>query len=120
MEANELRIGNYVNIDSPEKTQKSILKIENGVQIDNLIHVLHSPIPLTDGLLLKAGFEYDEYQYLYELNTVIIHIQNGILTFRKHYLLNKEFEYEEIEIKYLHQLQNLYFALTGKEIEIKL
>jgi hypothetical protein len=26
----------------------------------------------------------------------------------------------EVEIKYLHQLQNLYFSLTGKELEIKL
>lgn len=25
-----------------------------------------------------------------------------------------------IEVKYLHQLQNLYFALTGKELDIKL
>lgn len=25
-----------------------------------------------------------------------------------------------IEVKYLHQLQNLYFALTGKELDIRL
>ncbi len=27
---------------------------------------------------------------------------------------------EEIQIKYLHQLQNLYFALTGTELNIKI
>ena len=28
--------------------------------------------------------------------------------------------YEQKKIKYLHQLQNLYFALTGKELDVKL
>ena len=77
-------------------------------------------MPLTDELLLKAGFDYDQYQVLYELNTVIIHLVGGKFYFRKHYLSNKEFEYEEIEVRYVHQLQNLYFALTGEELEIKL
>ena len=29
-------------------------------------------------------------------------------------------EFKNMEIKYLHQLQNLYFALTGEELEVKL
>jgi hypothetical protein len=32
---------------------------------------------------------------------------------------NNNSHWLDIEIKYVHQLQNLYFALTGEELEIK-
>jgi len=77
------------------------------------------PIPLTEEWLLRFGFELkeavmDEKKYY------------GWLNFSFHLDINfieKSFFYHwmggNIDIKYVHQLQNLYFALTGEELEIK-
>jgi hypothetical protein len=36
----ELRIGNYINIDNIETKEKILFKIETGCQIDNLKNIL--------------------------------------------------------------------------------
>ncbi len=68
------------------------------------------PIPLTEEWLVKFGFE-AENGYPFKMLKGFIKIRNGIWFF-KYYDL-------DIEIKHVHQLQNLYFALTGEELEIK-
>ena len=69
------------------------------------------PIPLNKEWLLKFGFEKDN-----ELNFVKF-------SFKVHFWSNyNSYMYGwiggNIEIKYVHQLQNLYFALTGEELTI--
>ncbi len=115
----ELRIGNYV---FPKKSSGA--KSVNGVVFaidDYLVSVkgnhnqydyhLLEPIPLTEELLFKCGFEKKQlgsatvyYHPLIELDT--------------HFCLNGV-DYN-IQVKSLHQLQNLYFDLTGREIEVDL
>lgn len=73
------------------------------------------PIPLTEEILLKAGFEKDTGEfYIYKDITV-----------RKTYYSDDFwrfiFKHQRIkDIKYLHDLQNTIFALTGEEIKIEL
>lgn len=74
------------------------------------------PIPLTEEILLKCGFEkvrYEKYAHN-ELNKLRAypHVMKdgfGIYIMGSYTLPN---------IKHLHELQNLFFALTGKELEI--
>jgi hypothetical protein len=45
-------------------------------------------------------------------------MNNGFIIYQ--YGDNFVFEYREgVKVKYVHQLQNLYFALTGEELTIK-
>ena len=76
---------------------------------------LVEPIPLTKEWLLKFGFKYKEMyyesEYLTALNDCFIVVERVTGFFYVDAPNN--------EIKYVHQLQNLYFALTGEELEIK-
>lgn len=77
------------------------------------------PIPLTPEWLQRCGLFENGSSYKGELrfkgcgHLTIETIENGGLGYFAPF--NKT-----IEIKYLHQLQNLYFALTGEELKIEL
>lgn len=137
LKANELRIGNFVYpvFDKNQPHEPEILIVKQitgfgelaGVLVSkitgdtNFIHSLPEigirSIPLTEEWLLKFGFENGKFKRvrLQKLNTedwfieyctmisgVDSWIRVGIFT----------------EYKYVHQLQNLYFALTGEELKI--
>jgi len=118
MKANELRIGNLVDDNGLIETVISDHLI-NDEHYDGLRGCL--PIPLTKEWLLKFGFLHSHSQW-YELRSLDlwcdafnIDLKQGILTAT--YNNN-----EEMIVKpmlHVHQLQNLYFALTGNELEIK-
>lgn len=111
MEAKELRTGNYVE----HQLSKDVIII-NGADIFHLSggmdDDIFQPIPLTEEWLLKFGFENhmdSEYTisisgdkfYLYKLDRIFsLNIGRGLV------------------VRYVHQLQNLYFALTNKELKI--
>tara|TARA_R100000655_G_scaffold7322_2_gene19795 strand:+ start:401 stop:769 length:369 start_codon:yes stop_codon:yes gene_type:complete len=121
MEANELRIGNYVYDGEKElckiwAVHKDRLTVE--IPNDNTTFLgrykieYAKPIPLTKDWLLKFGFEAGfngEYEIL------------PFLYIWKPSPSTKSFSVSPstLEIKYVHQLQNLYFALTGEELKIK-
>lgn len=70
------------------------------------------PIPLTEELLLKCGFKRDS------------DLKNSLCKFGIWFnVKNMEATYlsqKLIKINYLHQLQNLYWCLTGEELEINM
>lgn len=66
------------------------------------------PIPLTEEWLVKFG--YTGYGTLGEMNFFIS--ENG--TYRVRWFGN----IVHLSLKYVHQLQNLYFALTGEELTV--
>lgn len=126
----ELRIGNWVsNIHNIPMIVKAIS--ENTVYVDfkgNAEGLFEfdkqepfKPIPLTKEILLKCGFE---------LKGIIFRINNGLANqFNVNYSPSRNIYYydssrygiyTEVEIKHLHQLQNLYFALTNEELNIQL
>jgi len=114
MKATELRIGNWVCNDfTREDIEVYPMMIHRLSKIEGEHHI--KPIPLTEEWLIKFGF-----------------VREGMLTMRldKFTCYCEEDDYIDnfclghIELfdvvpKYVHQLQNLYFALTGKELTIK-
>lgn len=96
------------------------------------------PIPLTPELLEKCGFEQDKSQDDEERAIYGIQVANNTsLYFDPHNAHMRNDEYVEWYLshewnnnhfkndfwarpKYLHQLQNLYFALTGEELKVNL
>jgi hypothetical protein len=122
MNATDLRIGNKILHCDRMQTVSEIMK-KNGDYCFKteeckslyiyywLIHC--TSIALTEEMLLKCGFEVKTENALsrYELNDL------------KYYPEINEWSYRCTVInppKHLHQLQNLYFALTGEELEVKL
>lgn len=89
------------------------------------------PIPLTEAWLLKFGFKKWGRDDLprtisYELNGWSIFPPNSFCDFQEGFgfMWYKPFKDESVEsarviIKYVHQLQNLYVALTGEELQLK-
>lgn len=127
MEAKELRIGNYVKCLSAERQLIGITK-RNGHNETSvhyaefsglsmafkLIHL--NPIPLTEEWLIKLGFEGNEdyvQELVYEYHSPEHTFQ---LTHECDHIWLCGNEETHLEIKYVNQLQNLYFALTGREL----
>ncbi len=120
MKAQELRIGNLLKISNKIGNLISVLEndvlkisVNSNTNISAPIERF-DPIPLTEEWLLKFGFEYTRIlcgfnQYRNKILELSI-TPNGYEIF---------FTYKWINIKYVHQLQNLYFALTGEELTIK-
>lgn len=105
MKATELRIGNWVNDFAMESHQ--VIHLTK----DKII--LETPIPLTEEWLLKFGFKHDGYDYWNARDEYFELAQYP--TYFMHSINCHEYD-DGVEIKYVHQLQNLYFALTGKEL----
>ena len=119
---NELRLGNclayndgsYGKVFSIEKDDIGIEDIKSPTY-ESVIN-LH-PIPLTEEVLLKCGFEWSIFHQAYHFNNgfkYVIDICVGfcrVIKYRRNgELINK--------IDYLHQLQNLYFDLTSNELDV--
>lgn len=135
IKATELRIGNWVIIKDDvrgnytyEITAHDLEEMESFEDDYKSNGVL--PIPLTPEILEKAGFEArNERMFRKEINHVMIK-RVWVYNSNDHYpnddnwYLGAENKHEEqisgIIINHLHQLQNLYFALTGEELEINL
>ena len=111
IQANELRIGNYV-YDVGGQPSKVVRLTEEKIP-------LASPIPLTPEILEKAGFNLQPQRIsMWQRGRVKIWMGNNAIAYLKHE--DKDESYYIGECKSLHQLQNLYFALTGEELPIEL
>ena len=122
MTPQDLRIGNIVNRNGNPIVVKDIAKSGINMTIDTYGHCDQNywtlwseiePIPLTEEWLLKFGFEkpknrdcyikkrlqgWKQMAYLIEEDTLIAH-------------------WIPCKLEHVHQLQNLYFALTGEELK---
>lgn len=137
IQANELRVGNWVKHEKEHYSLDPDLYYNEYVKVTSLTDgdYLHwecgspfggrcvsgqmykntDPIPLTPEILEKSGFiheVHDDTSYYKNSELWFCHIgedwhlANGAQTFKP--------------FQHLHQLQNLYYALTGKELDIKL
>jgi hypothetical protein len=114
MKAEELRIGNLVSSIGIIYKVTSIdihgnIKGVEGSTSFNLDKTANS-IPLTEEWILKFGFD-DLGTYGYGRGNFHICLHENEFYFP----INNR----KVFIKYVHQLQNLYFALTGEDLEIK-
>lgn len=122
MKANELRIGNWV--EQPNDGVTRVTAILNDLQIKTetgYIDKYCRPIPLTEEWLLKFGFTYDEVFGWSFSDEKIYFILNYYQPNNRVVLETDEESVITVpqDISYVHQLQNLYFALTGQELELK-
>lgn len=133
LRAQELRIGNYIyrpDFISEELRIETVLGFcQNIVTCSGPIKVIIriedvKPIPLTEEWFIKLGFTIRYFNddinkpiwWKLEGNRHIdIYFEKQVNSF---VCMINSMQYS-IEIKYVHQLQNLYFALTGEELIIK-
>lgn len=103
MKSTELRIGNWIYYTTDKTNFKATAKT-----ILYFSDIYFKPIPLTEDWLKKFGF------------TRIVPSWADIKRIDKddYYLIRDDVYFNEKKIKYVHQLQNLYFALTGKELKL--
>ena len=136
MKSQELRIGNYLDRNGLMEVR---VICAGSIKINDTVNKRYwptyfdidtfNPIPLTEEWLLKFGFVHD-------CATTDIHFWIDMVT---HYLELRDFQREwypvycqipEMShegtqrcginaIRYVHQLQNLYYALTGEELIMK-
>ena len=117
MKAQELRIGNFVLFDNKKVEITGIVK--SGFYFDKqdfAINLLEwfQPIPLTEEWLLKFGFvKTPTKYYIGDLNDLCNRDLDLVLTTNKNIISYQDYLHP---IHYVHSLQNLYFALTGKEL----
>jgi hypothetical protein len=146
MKVNELRINNLLKIGeeplrvislgvNPISTGYILCAAKGG----QVYHDGFSPIPLTPEILEKAGFEfYDSEVYDYEddENDFIFQSwrkwKNKIVYYRVDLVpeeycymfgisrFNDDHTFTLSGCKYVHQLQNIFFALTGEELNIEM
>lgn len=115
IKANELRIGNWV---FQENRHVQLNEDDLEVLFAARNYEDYNPIQLTPEILEKCGFKMDS-------GADFTHTDSGLKLFSGHHEFNywgsthnaKDFD---TSIKYLHQLQNLYFALTGEELKVTL
>jgi hypothetical protein len=124
MKASELRVGNL--LDTKEHKNVIVSAIDSVDSEIGYYWRLHyfgywkinkfQPIPLTEEWLLKFGFK--KVSTNFENDFLIIHgnIKTGTFDF----LLNipNTTRYNVSVIKFVHQLQNLYFSLFGEELRL--
>ena len=148
LKAIELRIGNLIKIGgntldtyqtfTPTKVTLAILNEiagENKERPDAELSVFQ-PIPITEEWLMKAGFEEKQInngfikQYFHDC-TPPKYRNNYGLFFRFGEMRNESYKMywyasdpvnssmHSFPCRYVHQLQNLYFAITGQELTFK-
>lgn len=122
MEAKELRIGNYVYKEYHNYNDEKELEIDSEIHVIDELHNTNyetiKPIPLTEEWLLKFGFEKKQTvkgctYYFEKVFRITIIDKNDLYinVFNSFGISNNNY--------HVHQLQNLYFSLTGKELICK-
>jgi len=128
MKVSELRIGNLLR----DKVTKTELRVTKLTEQDIVTYVIDrsmfplqdgwgiEPIPLTEEWLLKFGFEMinsSPINYkIYRLKDISFNvIKDSNIKLYDKIVYSEQYRY----IESVHQLQNLYFALTGEELIFK-
>jgi hypothetical protein len=147
MKLQDLRIGNYIVYEATTHIVSAIgrsgvyswwvkdgepvieycLKDAGGVQVEDPYFDQisnYEPMPITEEWLLKFGFTYNGWNY--DLGRFTFHAQgkdeNGSFYNTEFYITRnsaKTLLLLSYQIEYVHQLQNIYFALTGEELTIR-
>lgn len=114
MNASDLRIGNWYLCYNPMAGVSVAERFENWVYYLDFEGYGVEGVPLTGEILEKAGFKKEAALQLYHFCEVEIGYLDNPSDFFYAYGDQTAF------IKYVHQLQSLYFALTGEELKIEL
>ena len=139
MKANELRIGNWIKFDNHLGDKRDVLVTPRmfrqlGMDLSENLNLelngYHLPIPLTDEWLVRFGFKNRFLEVICQNNKVLEiefdgtndNIYQTEICVYERIIVDGETESDKVNyininhIKHVHQLQNLYFALTGDEL----
>jgi len=111
MKVTELRLGNFVFDEFGNVEQLTIDALRAYLRLSKYNQMDCKPIPLTEEWLERFGFEEDD-------------SVGWLKRFDKSdsFFIDLSFMYwgeNSVKLTHVHQLQNLYFALTGEELELK-
>lgn len=117
MSPKELRIGNFVQTPDGIGTVMILSEYSASVNVMDCISNFNhfAGIPITPEWLEQLGFEKDQYNVYRSPDTIEFRpliYDNGIIGYE---LYRGAVDWLR-HIEYVHQLQNLYFALTKKEL----
>lgn len=119
IEAKELRLGNIVNknyrVVEIDTSGCGLVDNNNPDDIASYIYLCYKnikPIPLTEEWLLRFGFEKPLNSSWCVKGEIELDLDKGI----KYFIFGN---LKHVELKHVHQLQNLFYALTGEELTIK-
>lgn len=121
--AHELRIGNWVlarpEIAGIETESEELVNIQVAFVSKNMAHEewLY-PIPLTPEILEKCGFE--KHHSNYYVDALMLKPNGNVWEVWLYPAPSPQSAYNATNIRFIHELQNLYFALTGEELEVNL
>jgi hypothetical protein len=140
IQANEFRLGNYILLDGKHMARITTIT-ETTITTENVHNKYQDgssgdawdttsdfllPIPLTPELLEACGFKHWKFEQ--EISSFDFYKKSeNFELFIVHDAIKNEYQHQTFYYKNrsnpvasLHQLQNLYYALTGTELEIKL
>ena len=111
MKAEELRLGNWYQWYAEGKYYYGQIQAKDFVS-DYILNF--EPIPLSEEVLLKCGFVRDGNTDYYTCRKVGFTINlSGTIGYRTCIWSNEH-------IKHIHQLQNLFYDITGEELEVSI
>lgn len=141
MEVNELRIGNYVKFYDPINgtniykvyriNDSGSVSLEDKGQLASCTVKNIEPIELTGDILIKNGFFKRGYNEIYFITPCVGYYEYYIsyqnIKDNKYSFVASGYKNGELKrqirldnIKYLHELQNIFFSFTNQELEMKL
>ena len=109
MKANELRAGNWV-----QRNEKQYRCVSDTIVLFDNGQIELKPIPLTEEWLLRFGFRKSEGRFGNQYHIDYFGIYTDV---RGKYCFCFDALIKSVE--FVHDLQNLFFALTGQELTIK-
>lgn len=131
----DLRFGNWICLTKDSTMTRQVVAISGVIGIESrgritcrtadkkfeeLSEADIEGIPLTDYLLKELGFVYDEENHWWGQNKLkkpyVIMFSRPDWKFTIASKKTPDWIYEKL--KYLHQLQNLYYAMSGEEIKV--
>ena len=127
MKTSELRVGNYIKLMLNDEDFAVVQVTLNDLEaVDNKKGV-YEPIPLKEEWLLKRGFFVENFDYsipISECKVVWLTLipQDEECTAYSVCVTQTDKDEDDqnvflSDISYVHQVQNLYFALTGNELK---
>lgn len=140
MKVQELRIGNWIKAEDIKVDEICLSEHQGYVVVmyfpdmENILTLplnMAQPILLTEELLLGCGFKRErDFSANPNLNNKFLYVKDSCIIFCTEHIGYSYFQFrliayeagknDVIDLKYVHQLQNLYFAITNKELIIKL
>ena len=124
IDTKEIRAGNWVLTDDSASSVSELQLVYKLVKEDEYCFTFakqYYPIPLSADILGKSSFKHSFGNWLKNIDAE--GIDEGLPFLRYHQKSKKWFLYERglpFQPVFLHQLQNLYYALTNQELSITL